>query len=78
MADEKTRVIAFDTVEMGDGDWDGPHPHGDFVSYTAKNAAASIKVTKGGKTMLDLDYAAPKSVLIDDDVIHVPEGGREV
>jgi hypothetical protein len=28
MADEKRRVIAFDTVDLDDGDWDGPHPQG--------------------------------------------------
>jgi hypothetical protein len=79
MADEKLRVVAFDTVELDDGDWDGPHPQGEFVSYTSKHAAASIKVTKHGKVVLDGDYGAQKTLLIDDDVIHLPEGiGREI
>jgi hypothetical protein len=79
MADEKLRVVAFDTVELDDGDWDGPHPQGEFVSYTSKHAAASIKVTKHGKVVLDGDYGAKKTLLIDDDVIHLPEGiGREI
>jgi hypothetical protein len=79
MADEKLRVVAFDTVELDDGDWDGPHPHGEFLTYTAKHDAASIKVTKGGKVVLDADYGARKTVLIDDDVIHLPEGiGGEI
>ena len=79
MADEKLRVVAFDTVELDDGDWDGPHPQGEFLTYTSKHAAASIRVTKGGKVVLDADYGARKTVLIDDDVIHLPEGiGTEI
>jgi hypothetical protein len=78
MADEKVRVIAFDTVDLDDHDWDGPTPHGEFLTYTSKHAAASIRVTKGGKVVVDGDYGARKTVLIDDDVIHLPEGmGRE-
>ena len=76
---EKLRVIAFDTVEFEDGDWDGPHPNGEFLTYTSKHAAASLRVTKGGKQVLDGDYGAKKTFLIDDDVIHVPEGlGKEI
>jgi len=79
MADEKLRVLAFDTVELDDGDWDGPSPNGEFLTYTSKHAAASIKVTKHGKTVLDADFGARKTVMIDDDVIHVPEGaGKEI
>ena len=79
MADEKRRVIAFDTVDLDDGDWDGPVPKGQFLTYTSKHAAASIRVTKGGKVVVDGDYGARKTVLIDDDVIHLPEGmGKEV
>jgi hypothetical protein len=74
MADEKVRVVAFDTVDLDDGDWDGPTPHGEFLTYTSKHAAASIRVTKAGKVVLDGDYDARKTVLIDDDVIHLPEG----
>jgi hypothetical protein len=79
MADEKVRVIAFDTVDLDDGDWDGPHVQGEFLAYTSKHAAASIRVTKGGKVVIDGDYGARKTLLIDDDVIHLPEGmGREI
>jgi len=79
MASEKVRVVAFDTVELDDGDWDGPHPQGEFLTYTSKHDAASIRVTKAGKVGLDADYGARKTVLIDDDVIHLPEGiGREI
>ena len=54
-------------------------PHGEFLTYTSKHAAASIRVTKGGKVVLDGDYGARKTVLIDDDVIYLPEGlGREI
>ena len=74
MASEKIRVIAFDTVELDDNDWEGPTPHGEFLTYTSKHGAASIRVTKAGKAVLDVDYGAKKTVLIDDDVIHVPEG----
>jgi hypothetical protein len=79
MASEKVRVIAFDTVDLDDNDWDGPQPHGEFLTYTSKHAAASIRVTKGGKVVVDGDYGAKKTVTIDDDVIHLPEGiGREI
>ena len=79
MASENLRVIAFDTVDLDDGDWDGPAALGEFLTYTSKHAAASIRVTKGGKVVLDGDYDARKTVLIDDDVIHLPEGmGREI
>ena len=79
VADEKMRVVAFDTVDLDDGDWDGPTAKGEFLAYTSKHAAASIRVTKGGKVVLDGDYGARKTVLIDDDVIHLPEGlGREI
>ena len=79
MASEKVRVVAFDTVDLDDGDWEGPTPQGEFLTYTSKHAAASIKVTKDGKTVLDADFGAKKTVMIDDDVIHVPEGaGREI
>ena len=79
MADEKLRVVAFDTVELDDGDWNGPQPQGEFLRYTSKNSTASIKVTKSGKLVLDQDFGANKTVLIDDDVIHLPEGaGTEI
>ena len=53
---ERPRVVEFDTVEFEDNDWDGPHPHGEFLTYTSKNESASIKVTKNGKVVLDGDY----------------------
>jgi len=54
-------------------------PNGEFLAYTSKHAAASIRVTKSGKVVLDGDYGARKTVLIDDDVIHLPEGiGQEI
>jgi hypothetical protein len=79
MATEKLRVVAFDTVELDDGDWDGPTPLGEFLTYTSKHAAASIRVTKGGKQVLDGDFGAKKTVLINEEVIHLPEGlGKEI
>jgi hypothetical protein len=79
MADEKLRVVAFDTVQLDDGDWDGPKPQGEFLTYISKHDAASIKVTKSGKVVLDADYGAKKTVLIDEDVVHLPEGvGGEI
>jgi hypothetical protein len=79
MASEKIRVIAFDTVELDDNDWAGPTPQGEFLTYTSKHGSASIRVTKGGKVILDVDYGAKKTLLIDDDVIHMPEGaGPEI
>jgi hypothetical protein len=35
--------------------------------------------TATGRARLDVDYGAKKTIMIDDDVIHVPEGaGREI
>jgi hypothetical protein len=79
MANEKLRVVAFDTVELDDGDWDGPTAHGEFLTYTSRHAAASIRVTKNGKQVLDGDYGAKKTLMINEEVIHLPEGlGKEV
>ena len=79
MASEKVRVVAFDTVDLDDGDWDGPTAHGEFLAYTSKHGAASIRVTRAGKVVVDGDYGARKTLLIDDDVIHLPEGmGKEI
>ena len=77
---ERPRVVEFDTVEFEDNDWDGPHPHGEFLTYTSKNESASIKVTKNGKVVLDGDYRSKgKTFLIDEDVIHLPDGlGPEI
>jgi hypothetical protein len=79
VASENVRVMTFDTVDLDDGDWDGPTPHSGFLTYTSKHAAASIRVTRNGKVVMDGDYGARKTVLIDGNVIHLPEGvGREI
>jgi len=79
MATEVVRVAAFTTVEFEDGDWDGPHRQDDLVSYKSKNNAASLRVTLNGKVVFDKDFPKGKTILIDDDVIHLPEGaGPEI
>jgi hypothetical protein len=76
MADEKLRVATFDTVALDDGDWDGPHPQGELLIYKSRHDLASIKVMRGGAMVFDLDYGANKTVTIDGNVIHLPEGAK--
>jgi hypothetical protein len=79
MASEVVRVAAFTTVEMEDGDWDGPHREDDLLSYKSKNDTASLRVTLNGKVVFDRDYKKGKTIIIDEDVIHLPEGaGPEI
>ena len=74
MADEKIRVTTFSTVEIDDGDWDGPHRDEDVMSYKSRNNTASIRVTRDGTAVIDGDYTKGKTIYIVDDVIHLPEG----
>jgi hypothetical protein len=76
MADEKLRVTTFDVVALDDGDWDGPHPQGELLIYKTKHDLASIKVTRGNTVVFDLDYGPNKSIIIDGNVIHLPEGAK--
>ena len=74
MADEVLRVATFDTVELDDGDWDGPKRDEDVMTYKSKHGAASIKVTRGGTTIFDKDFPGGKEIRIVGNVIHLPEG----
>jgi hypothetical protein len=76
MAAEKLRVTTFDTVALDDGDWDGPQHVGELLTYKSKHDLASIKVVRGATTVFDLDYGANKTVTIDGNVIHLPEGAK--
>ena len=76
MADEKLRVTTFDVVALDDGDWDGPQHLGELLIYKSKHAAASIKVTRGSTVVFDKDYDGGKTVTIDGNVIHLPEGAK--
>jgi hypothetical protein len=77
---EKLRIIAFDTVQIEDNDWDGPHQNEDVMTYKSKTATASIKITRGAATVLDGDFTkAGAQIRIVGNVIHLPEGlGPEV
>jgi hypothetical protein len=77
---EKLRIIAFDTVQIEDNDWDGPQQNEDVMTYKSKTATASIKITRGGSTVLDGDFRkAGTQIKIVGNVIHLPEGlGPEV
>jgi hypothetical protein len=77
---EKLRIIAFDTVQIEDGDWDGPQQNEDVMTYKSKNPTASIKITRGAATVLDADFTkAGAQIKIVGNVIHLPEGlGPEV
>jgi hypothetical protein len=72
----KTTRKAFDTVALDDGDWDGPKHLGELLTYKSKHAAASIKVMRGSTVVFDKDYDGGKTVTIDGNVIHLPEGAR--
>jgi hypothetical protein len=77
---EKLRIIAFDTVQIEDGDWDGPHQNEDVMTYKSNKPTASIKITRGADTVLDADFKdAGAQIRIVGNVIHLPEGlGPEV
>ncbi len=77
MADEKLRVTTFDTVALDDGDWDGPQHLGELLTYKSRHDLASIKVMRGTTVVFDLDYGANKTVTIDGNVIHLPEGAKK-
>ena len=77
MASEVLRVSTFDTVEFDDGDWDGPHAQGELLTYKSKNNAASLRVTRGGGVVFDKDYGSGKTITIDGNVIHLPEGPKK-
>jgi hypothetical protein len=77
---EKLRVMAFDTVQIEDGDWDGPQQNEDVMTYKSKNPTASIKVTRGGTTVLDGDFPKAGALIkIVGNTVHLSEGlGPEV
>jgi hypothetical protein len=77
---EKLRIIAFDTVQIEDNDWDGPQQNEDVMTYKSKTATASIKITRGTATVLDGDFRkAGTQIKIVGNVIHLPEGlGSEI
>jgi hypothetical protein len=77
MADEKLRVTTFDTVALDDGDWDGPQAQGELLIYKSKHDLASIKVMRGAHVVFDLDYGGGKTITIDGNVIHLPEGAKK-
>jgi hypothetical protein len=77
MANEVLRVTTFDAVALDDGDWDGPLPLGELLTYKSKHAAASLKVTRGSSVVFDLDYPGGKTITIDGNVIHLPEGAQK-
>ena len=76
MADEKLRVLSFETVELDDGDWSGPKIVGELLQYTSNHDAASLKVTRGGGVVFDQDFDGQQTITIDGNVIHLPEGAR--
>jgi hypothetical protein len=79
MASEILRVTTFDTVNLDPSDWAGPTPMGELLSYKSRHAAASIRITRGNAVVFDKDYGAEKTVIIDGNVIHLPEGaGAEI
>ena len=75
MADEVIRVAAFDTIQLDDGDWDGPNRDEDVMTYKAKTGAASITVRKNGAVVFDVDYTQGKQIRIVGNTVHLPEGG---
>jgi hypothetical protein len=71
MTSEVLRVTTFDTVELDDNDWDGPKPLGKLLTYKSKHDAAFIW---GSSVVFDKDYPGGKTVTIDGNIIHLPEG----
>ena len=56
---------------------DGPQHVGELLTYTSRHDLASIKVMCGPAVVFDLDYGAKKTVTIDGNVIHLPEGAKK-
>ena len=78
MAD-KLRVVVFTSIEMEDGDWAGPTPQGELLTYKSTNATASLKAVRDGTVVFDQDYGDKKVIYIDGNVLHLPEGaGPEI
>jgi predicted kinase len=77
MADEKLRVMTFDTVELDDNDWEGPHRDEDTLTYKSRTPAASLKITRGGSVIFDQDFGKGKTITIVAHVIHIPEGAQK-
>ena len=48
---EILRIVAFDTVQIEDGGWDGPHQNEDVMTCKFQNPIASIKLTRGAGTV---------------------------
>jgi hypothetical protein len=71
---ERVRVVAFDTIRMEDGEWDGPVRDEDVLSYKAKMNGVSLTVSLGGKVVFDGDYNKGAQIRIVAHVIHLPEG----
>jgi hypothetical protein len=77
MAAEVLRVATFTEVDLDDRDWDGPVPKGELLTYTSKSPTSSIRVRRGGAVVFDQDYDRGKTIIIDGDVIHLPEGAKK-
>jgi hypothetical protein len=71
---EVPRVLVFTSITMEDNDWDGPHPKGELLTYTARTGSASLTVKLNNQVVFDHDFGQGKTIVIDDDVIHLPEG----
>ena len=48
---------------------DGPKAQGELLTYTSRVAGASLKATRGGKTIFDNDYGAHKTITIGGNVV---------
>jgi len=71
---EAPRVLVFTSITMEDHDWDGPNPKGELLTYTARTGSASLTVKLNNQVVFDHDFGQGKTIVIDDDVIHLPEG----
>jgi hypothetical protein len=71
---EVPRVLMFTSITMEDKDWDGPHPKGELLTYTARGGSSSLTVKLNNQVVFDKDFGEGKVIVIDDDVIHLPEG----
>jgi hypothetical protein len=45
-----------------------------LLTYTAKSSSASLTVKLNNQVVFDQDFRQGKTIVIDDDVIHLPEG----
>lgn len=70
------RVFSFTEVFLKDGEWDGPTPQGELLTYKSKTDPSTLRITRGTAASYHLAYGSGKTLIIFADSIHLPEGAK--